>query len=109
LRALFSEQYVGNYIPITMLSHSIAWFLFEESDAGHHAVNILLHILNGVLVYLIGRKLFENNLVANIGAVIFLLHPLQIESVGWICELKVVLLTTFYLLLVNIYIIYISD
>lgn len=98
LKALFTGQYVGNYIPVTMLFHSIGWLLFENSDLGHHLINILIHLLNGVLVYKLGARIFKNNIIDNAGAIIFLLHPLQVESVGWISELKNVLSTTFYLL-----------
>ena len=97
VKALFSNHFVGNYIPITMLVHSIGWLFFENSDGGHHFANLLFHLINGILVYQLGKRFFKNDLIANIGAVIFLLHPLQVESVGWIGELKNVLSTTFYL------------
>ncbi len=97
LKALFTNHYVGNYIPITMLFHSIAWFCFDTWDGGHHLFNILLHLFNGILVYQLGKRLFKNELITNIGAFVFLLHPLQIESVAWIGELKNVLSSTFYL------------
>lgn len=96
LKVLFSNHFVGNYIPITMLTHAIAWLFFENNDGGHHLINILLHLVNGVLIYQLGKRLFKNDLVTNIGAIIFLLHPMQMESVGWISELKNVLSTTFY-------------
>lgn len=104
LTALFTHHFVGNYIPVTMVFHSLAWFLFDANDWGHHVLNILLHIINGLLVYKIGKRLFKEELIANFGAILFLLHPLQIESVGWISELKNVLSATFYLSAVLSYI-----
>jgi len=97
LHAFFTQHYVGNYIPLTMLAHSLIWQLFGSSDWAHHLLNILLHLANGILVYSIGRRLLKQELIALSGAVIFLLHPLQAESVGWIGELKNVLSATFYL------------
>ncbi|MBL7919505.1 MAG: tetratricopeptide repeat protein [Bacteroidia bacterium] len=97
IKGLFSNHFVGNYIPVTMLAHAIAWLFFENNDGAYHLVNILFHLLNGVLVYQLGKHLFKNDLVINLGAILFLLHPMQIESVGWISELKNVLSTTFYL------------
>ncbi|WP_317898573.1 tetratricopeptide repeat protein [Aurantibacillus circumpalustris] len=97
LKFLFTNHFVGNYIPVTMMVHSFTWFIFENHTGGHHAVNILLHLLNGILIYSIGKHLFKNEVISNIGAIIFLLHPIQIESVAWISELKNVLSTTFYL------------
>ncbi|MDO8999953.1 MAG: tetratricopeptide repeat protein [Bacteroidota bacterium] len=97
IKGLFTNHFVGNYIPITMFTHSIAWLLFENNDGAHHLINLLFHLTNGILVYKIGQRLFKNNSIANIGALIFLLHPMQVESVGWISELKNVLSATFYL------------
>ncbi|MCE3229186.1 MAG: hypothetical protein K0S32_3737 [Bacteroidetes bacterium] len=97
LKALFGDHYVGNYIPVTMFTHSVGWLFFGNNDWGHHLLNILLHVINGIMVYQLGRRIFKNDLIADLGAVIFLLHPLQVESVGWISELKNVLSTTFYL------------
>ena len=97
VKVLFTDHFVGNYIPVTMLTHSIAWLIFENNDGGHHLINILFHLLNGVLVYQVGKRLFKNELMASVGAIIFLLHPMQVESVGWISELKNILSTTFYL------------
>ncbi|MGZ6501279.1 MAG: tetratricopeptide repeat protein, partial [Bacteroidia bacterium] len=104
LENLFSHHYVGNYIPVTMLLHSIAWLFFENNDTGHHLLNILLHVTNGILLYKAGRLIFKNNFISSIGTAIFLLHPLQIESVGWISELKNIVSTTFYLSAVLAYI-----
>ncbi len=97
IKGLFTNHFVGNYIPVTMLAHATTWLLFENNDGAHHFINILFHLVNGILVYQLGKRLFKNDLVSNLGAVIFLLHPMQIESVGWISELKNVLSTTFYL------------
>ena len=61
IKALFTNHYVGNYIPITMLVHALAWLFFDNNDSGHHLINILFHLLNGVLVYIITNKLFKLN------------------------------------------------
>ena len=96
-KGLLTNHFIGNFIPITMLMHAVTWLLFENNDGAHHLVNILFHIINGILVFKIGNRLFKNNFIANIGAVLFLLHPIQVESVGWIAELKNVLSSSFYL------------
>ena len=97
VKGLFTNHFVGNYIPVTMFTHSVAWLLFENNDGGHHFINLMFHLINGVLVYQLSKRLFKNDLIANLGAIVFLLHPMQVESVGWISELKNVLSTTFFL------------
>ena len=98
LSAIFRKHYVGNYLPVTMLAHALMYFFFGSSDLAHHSLNLLLHLLNGVLVYKLSCLIFKDKQPSFISAVIFLLHPVQVESVAWISELKNILSTTFYLL-----------
>lgn len=109
LSALFTDHFVGNYIPLTMLVHALSWLLFKTNDGGHHAVNILFHIVNGILVFELGKRLFKNKSIAELTTLIFLLHPIQLESVGWISELKTVISSTFYLWASLCYIKYIES
>jgi protein O-mannosyl-transferase len=93
----FTSQYVGNYIPFTMLAHALAYLSFGNKFGLHHLLNILLHITNGILLYQLCGKLKLTRNAAALVAGIFLLHPLQVESVGWISELKTVLYVLFTL------------
>ena len=103
LSAFFQKAYVGNYIPVTMLAHSIIWQAFGESAGWHHAMALLLHIVNAWLVLHLGRKLFQGEAAAFIGASIFLLHPTQLESIGWIGEFKTPVYSFFFLLSILAY------
>ncbi len=98
LGAFFSSHYLGNYIPVTMMGHGLAYLLFGTNDAGHHGISLLLHLINGVLVYQLTLQLFKKEHLAVFCSAVFLLHPVQIESVAWISELKNVLSSSFYLL-----------
>lgn len=98
IAAFFTSHYTGNYMPLTMILHSIVRQLSGAADWGHHLLNIVLHLANGWLVFNLGKKLFSNTTIAYTGTVLFLLHPMQVESVGWIAELKNMLSTSFYLL-----------
>lgn len=109
VRAFFTKQYVGNYIPFTMLVHAISWLLFQDSDAGHHLTSILFHILNGILLWKLTRKMFSDKGIADLSAIVFLLHPLQVESVGWISELKNTLSGSFFILSLYFYVRYLLE
>lgn len=74
------------YYPIT---HSVFWFeyhLWGESTLGYHLVNILLHFISALLLVCILRRLAIPG--AWFVAAIFALHPVQVESVAWMTELK---------------------
>ena len=59
VKELFANHFVGNYIPITMLAHAISWLLFENNSGGHHLINILFHLINGVLVYQLSKRFLK--------------------------------------------------
>jgi len=109
IQNLFSNYYVGNYIPVTMLVHSVTYFLFKDWAGGHHLVNLFFHLLNAWLLYKLLVKLnFKFGFVFLVLG-LFLVHPLQVETVVWISELKTILMLTFFILSCNIYITYLNN
>lgn len=95
---MFSDYMVFNYHPLTMVSLALQYQFFELNASGYHAINILLHLLNTLLVFLFILKLSNNNkLVAFITALLFGIHPMHVESVTWVAAHKDVLYTLFFL------------
>ena len=94
--------YTEQYYPLVFSSFWLESCLWGNSNPmGFHVVNVLLHIANALLIWLICRRLgFSWGLLA--GAV-FALHPVEVESVAWITERKNVLSGLFYLLAVLSY------
>ncbi len=71
--------------PLTLFSLAVNRTLTGGSSAGIRAVNLLLHLLNGVLVYLVCRRVFERRLpeaVAMLSGLFFVLHPVNVEAVA---------------------------
>ena len=74
------------YYPVV---HSAFWIehaLWGDDPTGYHLVSIALHAVSAFLVFLILRRLDVPGAV--LAAAIFALHPIQVESVAWISELK---------------------
>jgi Tfp pilus assembly protein PilF len=100
--ALTSTEY-SNWHPLTWLSHALDCELYGLNPPGHHVTNILLHMLNVVLLFLllvratgaVGRSLLV--------AALFASHPFNVESVAWVAERKNVLSTFFFLLTLGAY------
>ncbi len=92
-----TETVTRNYGPLTIFSFLIDHTLWGQNPCGYHATNVLLHLANGVLVFLLLRQLTGNSFVAWLTAALFLVHPVQIESVVWISSRKGLLCSAFML------------
>ena len=109
LKDIFTTNVSNNYHPLTMLS--LKW----NTDAAHlnarpfHMTNVILHVLNSLLVFLLIYILSKKRIwVAFFVAIFFGIHPMHVESVTWIAERKDVLYTLFFLLAAISYLKYIS-
>lgn len=98
IRAAFTKFYVGNYAPLHIISYMADYAVWGLNPAGYIGTNLALHLLNGMLFYLIINRLFQNSRLAFLSAFIFLMHPVQVESVVWISQRKTVLAMFFFLL-----------
>jgi len=95
---VFSSKYQGNYQPLVMLTYMAEYRFFHLNAAVYHATNLILHGINGLLVFALFYILFGNSLMGLLVAVLFAVHPLRVESVAWIAERKDVLSGVFYFL-----------
>lgn len=92
-----TETVTRNYAPLTILTLLIDHTIWGMNPAGFHATNVILHLLNGILVFLLVRQLTGISFVAWLTAALFLVHPVQIETVAWISSRKGLLSATFML------------
>jgi tetratricopeptide (TPR) repeat protein len=90
--------YESNWHPLTWISHATDISLFRLNPAGHHAINILLHALNTLLLFLVLQNATRRDWESFFVAALFALHPVNVESVAWASERKNVL-SMFFLLL----------
>jgi tetratricopeptide (TPR) repeat protein len=94
-RVWLSPRSSPQYYPLVFTSFWIERQLFGDTAVAHHAVNVLLHLVNGLLLWAILRRL--GVAAAFVIAAIFAVHPVHVESVAWITERKNVLSGSFYL------------
>lgn len=102
----FTEVVSSNWHPLTMLSHALDWSLFKDHAGGHHLVNLLLHMMSGLLLFFFLNKSTKSIWPSAFVAAFFVLHPLRVESVAWVSERKDVLSVFFGLAALNVYALY---
>lgn len=83
------------YRPLLTLAFAVEWRIFGDNPWGFHLVNILFHIFNTALAYLIARRLTGDWRPAIAAGLIFGLHPVHTESVTWISGLTDVMCMSF--------------
>lgn len=92
--------------PIRTIVMAIEYHFFGRNPAGYRVVNILLHTMNGLLVFIVLRALTAGPWPALLAAVLFVLHPIQTESVAYIAGQRDLLFTLFYLVGFLVYVRY---
>ena len=106
VKEAFTRFYVGNYAPIQIISYMVDHAAGGLRPGVFIFTNVLLHALNGMLLYLLLFRLTRRKAVGFLAAFIFLFHPVQVESVAWISQRKNLLAMLFFLASFHSYISY---
>jgi Flp pilus assembly protein TadD len=96
LGEIWSGSRTADYFPVTNTVFWIEHHLFGDNATGYHVLNILLQAANSVLLWRVLRRLQIPG--AFLAGLIFAIHPIHVESVAWISELKNVLSMFFFLI-----------
>ena len=99
----WTSTQASNWHPVTWLSHAADCELYGLNPSGHHWTNLLIHVLNVALLFLLLERVTAARWRSLFAAALFALHPLNVESVAWIAERKNVLSTLFFLLALGAY------
>ena len=84
-------RYVTNYAPVHLLAHTVLLRAFGEWMPGHHAANVAVHAAGALLFGLWLAQRALPRALAAAGALLFFVHPVNVEAVAWPSQLKTTL------------------
>jgi tetratricopeptide (TPR) repeat protein len=88
LKEIFTTTVASSYVPLPILTFAVEYKIFGLNPFIFHFSNLILHLLCTFLVFQILRMLKLKPVYAAIGAMIFGVHPMHVESIAWIAERK---------------------
>lgn len=88
----------GTYRPLSILSHALTYALCGLWPVGYHLGNLVLHALNGWLIFLLARRYTGKPLVGLFTGLIFAAHPVHVDAVAQVVGRTEVLSAFFFLL-----------
>jgi len=106
---LFAGPYASQYSPMAMSIMSIQYWL-SDSIGFIRFGSLLVHLLNVLFVFLIFKNLTKEDWMAGVIALLWAVHPMQVESVAWLAAaMKIGTYTLFYLAAIWAYLKYLDD
>jgi tetratricopeptide (TPR) repeat protein len=106
LSTLFSNFNLGMYAPLTWLGYAIAYGMGKSDPMWYHLLSFVVHLINTYLVYQVLTKLNVRRALVLPIALLFAIHPIQVESVAWIAGFSTPLYSLFSLLAFSYYLDY---
>jgi tetratricopeptide (TPR) repeat protein len=92
-----TPEVVSTYAPLTLMSWALDYAIDGLNPAVFHFFNLLLHLFVVSLVFYFTKLLSRNVIIAFITAVLFGIHPMHVEVIGWISARKDLLYTLFFI------------
>jgi hypothetical protein len=99
----FTSFHLGNWHPVTWLSHMVDCQLFGLNSGPQHVINVLLHAANVLLLFSLLQGATGAVWRSCLAAALFAVHPLNVETVAWVAERKSLLCALFSLLAIAAY------
>ncbi|OSZ79079.1 hypothetical protein CAP35_12755 [Chitinophagaceae bacterium IBVUCB1] len=109
VKKIFSSYYLIMYQPLPVLTFAINYATTGLEPMPIHLLNVVMHLINIALVFRLVTMLTDKKNIAFIVALLFALHPMNIEAVSWISARSSSMYVLFYILALIAYVRYHKD
>ncbi len=109
VKKIFSSYYLIMYQPLPVLTFAINYEMTGLDPMPIHLLNVCLHLVNIALVFQLIKQLTEKQNLALIVALLFALHPLNVEAISWMSARSSSMYVCFYLLSLIYYVKYLKQ
>lgn len=94
---------IGHWHPLTWVIHMLDCNLYGTWAGGHHLTSVIVHAMAAVLLFLVFYRMTGAFWRCGFAVAVWAVHPLRVESVAWVAELKDVLSAFFFALTLGAY------
>jgi len=106
LKVYFTEPLIGMYTPLVYISYAIDYSIGKLDPYYYHLSNLILHLFNVLLIWLIMMALTNKPEIAAICALLFAIHPMNVGGVAPVSVRGSLLYSFFYLMAYLSYLVY---
>lgn len=97
IKGIFSTFFVGMYQPVTTLFYAVTHSLFGLNPTAFHLLSLLIHVVNSLIVFKLLQHFTNAKKLSFLLSLLFLVHPMQVESVAWVSAFSNLLFSFFFL------------
>lgn len=97
LMKFFTGQNLGMYAPLSWMAYWVGSLISGKEAYGYHLLSLCFHAISAILVWSILHRLTGRRWIAFFCALLFAVHPVQVEAVSWAAALSTALFAVFYL------------
>lgn len=97
-RGIFFSNNLGMYAPVTWIGYALVYAVAGENATAFHTFSLLLHLGCVLSAFALVLRLQPSREIAFFTALLFALHPMQVEATSWIAGQSALTFSFFYLL-----------
>lgn len=97
IKNIFSNFFVGMYQPVTTFFYAVISALFGLNPEAFHSFSLILHIANSLVIFKLLQQFFQSKNLSFILTLLFVVHPMQVESVAWVSAFSNLLFSFLFL------------